>query len=155
MAVPSGRPGRVLNTRYSPLDSAHIYDSIQSAIDDANDGDVLIATKERVFHEIIDFKGKAITLRSGDITDPNDPNISPQNTYILGTSHPGTSCVTFHNNEGPDTVIQGFTIGWGSADYGAGISCENSSPTILDCIITDNTAKYYGGGIDCFNASPP
>ncbi len=155
MAIPTGRLGKVLNTRYEPTDLTHLYDTIQAAIDDANNGDILIAQSGRLFKEAIDFKGKSITLRSGDITDPNDPNVSPVDTYILGTNNPGTSIVTFHNHEGPNTIIEGLTIGWGSgADYGGGISCEDSSPTILNCIITNNTAKYYGGGIDCYNASP-
>jgi parallel beta-helix repeat protein len=39
--------------------------------------------------------------------------------------------------------------------YGGGIGCvEGSSPTIKDCIISDNIASY-GGGIACMNESNP
>ena len=154
MGAPSTRSGFVLNTRYSPADTAHLYSSLQNAIDDANDGDILIAEASKTYYETIDFKGKKITLRSGDITDPNNTETSPEDTYISGEKNLGTSVVTFHNNETSETILQGFTIGWGSATYGGGISCENSSPTIFDCVITNNTANYYGGGIDCYNASP-
>jgi len=148
--IPSGKPGRVINTR----DPAHLYTKIQSAIDAASDGDELIAEADTLFFEGIDFNGKAITLRSGDINEPADANISPENTFILGLVTVG-STVTFANNEGPGTIIKGFTIGYGDADYGGGIRIDGASPTITDCIITENTAKYYGAGIDCTNNSSP
>lgn len=151
--IPKGRAGKVLNSKDDPTDLASLYDTIQEAIDDANDGDVLIAEANTLFIEAIDFKGKAITLRSGDITDPNDETLSPDNTLLLGLLNPGP-VVTFASGEGPDTVIRGMTVSWGSADYGAGVTCNGTSPTIEDCIITNNFANFYGGGIDCYNASP-
>ncbi|MHC4569735.1 MAG: S8 family serine peptidase, partial [Planctomycetota bacterium] len=151
--IPKGKAGKVLNSKDDPTDPANLFDTIQDAIDDANEGDVLIAEANSLFIEAIDFKGKAITLRSGDITDPNDETLSPHNTLLLGLLDPG-SVVTFASGEGSDTVIRGMNISWGSADYGAGISCYGSSPTIEDCIITNNFANVYGAGIDCFNASP-
>jgi hypothetical protein len=121
--IPQGKAGKVLNSKDDPTDSSNLYPTIQEAIDDANDGDVLIAEANSLFLEIIDFKGKAITLRSGDITNPDDPNISPEDTLILGILDED-SVVTFANNEGPDTVIKGFTISWGTAMYGGGIRCH-------------------------------
>ncbi len=151
--IPKGKAGKVLNSKDDPTDPSNLYSTIQDAIDDANDGDELIAESNALFLEIIDFKGKAITLRSGDITNPDDPNISPVDTMILGVLDED-SVVTFQNNEGPDTIIKGFTIGWGSADYGGGIGCYRASPTITDCIITNNFANFYGAGIDCVESSP-
>ncbi|MBA7602382.1 hypothetical protein ES703_09471 [subsurface metagenome] len=147
--IPTGRSGKVINSR----DPGNLYRSIQAAIDDANDGDELIAEAETLFLETIDFKGKAITLRSGDITQPSDPTISPENTYILGLLSEG-SVVRFVNGEGPATVLKGFTISWGITDYGGGIRCDGASPIITDCIISNNFAEYYGGGIDCYDSSP-
>ena len=126
----------------------------QTAIDAASNGDELIAEANSLFFETIDFKGKAITLRSGDINEPADANISPENTIILGMLSEG-SVVTFSNNEGPGTILRGLTISRGNSDYGGGIQINGASPTIADCIITDNTAKYYGAGIDCTNNSSP
>ena len=105
--IPKGKAGKVLNTKDDPTDLANLYDTIQKAIDDANDGDVLIAEADTLFIEAIDFKGKAITLRSGNIADPNDPTLSPHNTLMIGVLDPG-SVVTFANGEGPDTVIRGM-----------------------------------------------
>ena len=151
--IPSGKAGKVLNSRDDPSDPANLYSTIQTAIDDANDGDVLIAEADALFLETIDFKGKAITLRSGDISNPNDPNISPEDTIILGILDED-SVVTFQSGEGPETVLKGFTISWGNAEYGGGIRCDGASPTITDCIISNNFAKFYGGGVDCLDASP-
>jgi parallel beta-helix repeat protein len=56
--------------------------------------------------------------------------------------------------------VQGFTIINGyAADDGGGISCENSSPTISDNIISGNEAHGpidtgKGGGIYCYDSSP-
>ena len=151
--IPKGKAGKVLNSKDDPTDPANLYDTIQDAIDDANEGDVLIAEANSLFIEAIDFKGKAITLRSGDITDPNDETLSPHNTLLLGLLDPGP-VVTFASGEDPNTVIRGMNISWGSADYGAGISCSGSSPTIEECIIANNFANFYGAGIDCFEAAP-
>jgi parallel beta-helix repeat protein len=153
--IPPGKPGKVINAK----NPEHLYDTIQAAIDEAVDGDELIAEAGTLFFEGINFNGKAITLRSGDITikdpnDPNYPNISPEDTVILGMLSDG-STVTFANNEGPNTILKGLTISRGDTDYGGGITCDGASPTITDCFISNNTAKYYGAGIDCTNGSSP
>ncbi|MEJ2703019.1 MAG: S8 family serine peptidase, partial [Sedimentisphaerales bacterium] len=150
--IPEGTLGHVLNTKDDPNNPDNLYPTIQAAINAASDGDVLIAEANTQFVEAIDFKGKAITLRSGDINNPDDPNVYPD-TLITGVLNEG-SVVTFANGEGPDSVIKGFTISWGNADYGGGIRCEGSAPIIEDCTIRDNFAKYYGAGIDSYNAAP-
>jgi predicted outer membrane repeat protein len=154
--VPSGSAGRVFNTRLDPADPTSFYESIQAAIDDANDGDVILvetlAGGNTVYRERIDFKGKAITLRSGSIDDPDNPAVYPETTFLVGDVSAG-SVVTFANDEGPETVLMGLTIGWGTADEGGGIAIEDASPTIRECIITNNQAKYYGGGIDCLGGA--
>jgi hypothetical protein len=55
-------------------------------------------------------------------------------------------------------VVQGFTISNGYTvkfpmNTGGGIYCYESSPHIIDCLITANTAEY-GGGIRCNNSNP-
>ena len=81
-AIPIGQLGRVLNTR----EPNKLYTSIQAAIDAAQDGDTLIAEGKAggntMFLEQIDFKGKAITLRSGSVTNPADPNLYPETTLL-------------------------------------------------------------------------
>jgi hypothetical protein len=62
----------------------------------------------------------------------------------------------FHNGENENSVLDGIKITYGSAGgFGGGIKCTASSPTIINCIITGNTAGEYGGGIcNSYNSSP-
>lgn len=53
-------------------------------------------------------------------------------------------------------LIIGNTIMANTAQAGAGIWCENATPTIINNAIVANstTVNGYGGGIMCYNASP-
>jgi len=133
------------------------YDNIQAAIDDANDADTIIVTPGTYTgpgNRDIEFLGKAITLQSIDpnnfdivaatIIDPNGSESDPHRGF------------DFRNQEGPNSVLAGFTItNAGGHYYGGAIQCWNySSPTIKNCIITQNSAQGRGGGILCKNSSP-
>lgn len=53
------------------------------------------------------------------------------------------------------TVVQGFTLRNAAGEwYGGGIYCDASSPSIRDCVISQNLAERYGGGIYCIYSSP-
>ena len=120
--------------------------TIQAAIIAAEDGNVVIVSPGR-YKENISFLGKAVTVRS---TDPDDPDV------VAGTIIDGDgadSCVTFENNEGRDSVLKGFTVTNGDGDYGGGIQCFTSSPSILANVIIHNRS-WQGGGIDCNSRSP-
>ena len=122
------------------------YSTIQAAIDAANNGDVIIVDPN-TYYETINFQGKAVTLKS---TDPNDPSIVAA-TIIDGNEQ--GPVVTFNNGEDVESILSGFTLQKGKTDYGGGIYCESSSPTISNCAISDNSA-LYGGGIYCEASSP-
>ena len=142
------------------------YTTIQTAINDANNGDTIIVA-QGIYFENIDFSGKALTLRS---TDPNDPDIVA--ATIIDGSKPNdpniASVVTFTNNEGPNSVLSGFTIrrGTGQSDPcgaswywkgtdGGGVFCREASPTITKNVFRDCVVGYGGGGIYChYQASP-
>ena len=120
--------------------AAH-FRGIQAAIDDANDGDIIVVG-EGWYEENINFNGKNITLRS---TDPNDPNIVIA-TVIDGDGN--GSVVTISDRADKNCVLNGFTIVNGHDDgSGGGIDCQGSSPTIANCIIRGNSAGWYGGGM--------
>jgi parallel beta-helix repeat protein/predicted outer membrane repeat protein len=140
------------------------YTTIQSAIDDANDGDTVIVapgTYTGTRNCNIDFLGKAITVRSEN---------GPENCIIDCQSH-GQS-IYFWNNGDANSVLDGFTITSGyhgifcfsssptitnciiSNNSHSGIYCYYSSPVITDCIIKGNSAERYGGGIRCYYSSP-
>ncbi len=117
--------------------------TIQSAIDNAVDGEDTVIVSRGTYTENIDFKGKEITVKSkyGAATTTIDGNASG-------------SVVVFENNEVASSVLSGFTIRNGLANDGGGIICDGSSPTIVNCLISSNTAVANGGGIYCSNSSP-
>ncbi len=116
------------------------YPSIQAALDAAADGDtVLVAdgvyTGEDNRH--LAFGGKAVVLRS--------ENGAEHCTIDAGDR----SHVFYFNNsgEGPDCVVDGFTITGGMASSGGGLCVTGASPTVRNCLIRNNRAFGRGGGI--------
>ena len=155
---------------YSPSASNRVpwdFETIQEAIDYARSGEIVEVgpgTYRGDGNRDIDFRGKAITVRSSD---------GPGST-IIDCSGSGTEShrgFYFHSNEGSASVLQGFTIvgatvhgseitpdsrSWSSSPVnpvGGGIYCEFSSPSIVDCIIR-RCATELGGGIGVVNGSP-
>jgi hypothetical protein len=130
-------------TIYVPDD----YTKIQDAIGASLGGDTIIV-RQGTYLENIDFKGKAITVKSND---------GPDVTIIDGgqPANPDFgSVVTFQNGEGPDSVLEGFKLTNGSGNLigvyvrGGGICCVNSSsPTIMNNIIIGNSGDLQGGGV--------
>ncbi len=99
------------------------FSTIQAAIDNAFDGDVVVV-QPGTYREQVTFNGRRITVRS---TSPNDPTVV-RTTVIEGRLGAG---VVFDFGEDSRSVVQGFTIA------GYGVYCAASSPTILDNVIRD------------------
>lgn len=115
------------------------FDNIQAAIDDANDGDtVLVAdgTYTGPGNRDIHFLGKAIAVRS---TDPNDPGVVP--ATVIDCQYAGRGFI-FDSGEEPNSVLDGFTITHGRSSEGGAIHCYKSSPTITNCVMTANRARF-------------
>lgn len=120
---------------------------IQEAIDLSDSNDMVIVAKGR-YYENIRIDTNNIVLTS---TDPNAPDVVAK-TIVDGNN--AGSVVKFTGVEDPETILSGFTITNGSANYGGGIYClNNSRPVITNCTVSGNTATGYGGGIYCFNDS--
>jgi len=123
--------------------------NIQAAIDAAEDYDE-IEVAPGTYNEAINFLGKAIRLYSSG---------GPEVTTIDGTgAYHVVQCV---NSEGADTILEGFTITGGNAngiDYsgtGGGMLNRNaSSPTVINCIFSGNSAVYGGGMFNTDGSSP-
>lgn len=125
-----------------------VYPTIQAAIDDTWDGDtvwVADGTYSGQGNIDIDFKGKAITVRSEN---------GPQNC-IIDCQRRGRGFL-FHSGEDEDSVLDGVTVtNGGSGRFGGALRCTASSPTIINCIIKDSSASDYGGGMyNCYGSNP-
>lgn len=123
--------------------------SIQTAIDDAADGDE-IEVAPGTYLEAINFGGKAVRLYSSG---------GAAVTFLDGTGH--YHVVRCAGGEGPDTVLEGFTVTGGNANgpaqpniYGGGMYISQASPTIIDCVFTGNSAEDMGGGMYVYESSP-
>jgi predicted outer membrane repeat protein len=124
-----------------------VYPTIQAAIDDAWDGDtvwVADGTYSGPGNIELDLQGKAITVRSEN---------GPQ-TCIIDCRGQGSGFY-IHSGEDGRTLVDGFTIRNGYSDFGAGMLCAASSPTINNCIFVDNQATRYGGGLCNWYSSDP
>jgi endonuclease/exonuclease/phosphatase family metal-dependent hydrolase len=129
------------------------YGFIQTAINDAQNGDE-IEVAAGTYYEAINFKGKAITLRS---TNPSDPCVVAETVIDGGGYYHVVKCVS---GEDVSTVLNGFTITGGDANgptginkCGGGMYCENSSPTVTNCMFIVNFA-VDGGGMFNYNSDP-
>jgi hypothetical protein len=125
------------------------FSSIQVAILTVRPG-VTVSVAAGTYNEAIDFKGKAMRLYS---------SAGPDVTIINGTGHYHVvQCVS---GEGPDTVLDGFTITGGNANgpqyfdkWGGGMWNNLSGPTVTNCIFRQNVANEYGGGMFNHYCSP-
>ena len=117
--------------------------TIQAGIDAAVNGDTVLVADGIYTGEgnvNLDFKGKAITVKSEG---------GAENCVIDCENKPGTRGFYFHNFEGPDSILDGFTIQNGNVSDGGGVYCYNSDLTIMNNIITGNSVSGQGGGIRC------
>jgi len=141
------------------------FATIQDAIDSASYGDIIEVSPGTYTGDgnwDIDFMGKAITVRSSS---------GPGQTIIDCAGIDGHRGFYFHRGEKQHSVLRGFTIKgavlsgseipsensiWNPSPahpIGGGIFCENSSPSIIDCVIKQCSAEL-GGGIGSVGGSP-
>ncbi len=141
--------------QYSGPRTLHVpadYPTIQAGIDAAVDGDTVLVADGRytgIGNKNLDFHGKAITVRSAS----GDPNLC-----IIDCQGDGRGFY-FHSGEDPDSIIDGLTITNGYAyppsvlpnvGQGGGVYCSNSSPTLTNCTLIENSAADGGGAyFDC------
>lgn len=149
------------------------YWTIQGAINNASHGDTLLVAPGVYvggWNRNIDPLGLSLLIMSEE---------GPENTIIDIEDDPKSGFL-FRNGEGPDTIVEGFTITRpyehpgirckaGSSPTvkncvitgcynisGGGVYCyEGSSPTFQDCVISDNTTVQEGAGLLCFDNSHP
>ncbi len=131
--------------------------TIQEAINVATDGDTVLVD-QGTYYENIKFRGKAITVASNYIDEPDSAHI--YNTIIDGSQAMNAneaSAVMFVNGEDTTSVLCGFTITGGAGYYntnynamhGGGVCIENSGAKIENNIIANNEInnEYIAGGV--------
>ena len=143
--------GTGIAPRDHSLDVPGDYDTIQEAIDAAQDADTVLVQRGE-YTENIDFSGKAIIVASVYLLSRDSEDIV--NTIINGDQN-DTSIATFNSGETEESVLTGFTLTNGTADFGAGVLCNGTSPTLDHLLIYGNVAQRWGGGIIAYgNATP-
>jgi hypothetical protein len=131
--------------------------TIQEAINAADEGDTVLVgpgTYVGPGNRDIEVHGKSIVLLGSD---------GPAMTILDCQGRPGDPHrgLFIHEGEGRGTRIQGFTITGGyvegrlPANYGGGILCLGTSPTIEDCWLVNNRSDHFGGGMVCYLRSSP
>jgi len=161
------RPISLLFIFKSILFSAIIHvpmdqNTIQNGINVAEIGDTVLV-EPGTYTENINFSGKAIVVGSLLLTTDNLEFI--ELTIIDGNEN--GSVATFNSNENELSLLRGFTLENGNGNYadpdgngsywnyGGGVYCKDSNPTLIDLVITNNTGNQGGGGgLFCYNASP-
>ena len=113
------------------------YATIKAAINACNNWDTVIVADDTYTgadNKNLDFGGKAITVRSENGAA----------SCIIDCENSGRGFI-FQNGEDANSVVDGFTITQGKVTgnpaKGGGIYCDGASPTIQDCIITNNKAN--------------
>lgn len=111
------------------------YPTIQAAIAAASDGDTVLVAPGTYVEEL-DYLGKAITVASA----------SGAAATVLSSVN---SAVSFVNDEGPGSVLRGFTV-TGNVSGRAAIHGPGAQPRIERCIIRDNrTSSALAAGVVC------
>ena len=122
--------------KFAYINSQRILQEYQEAIDVTTDGAEVIL-EPGIYtgpgNTNIDFRGKAITVRS----------VAPSNPAIVAATIVEGHAFSFISGEGINSVLDGLTIAGGSSSVGGGILCRGSSPTIRNCIIRNCSAYSH------------
>lgn len=144
------------------------YPTIQSAIDAANEGDVVVVadgTYTGEGNKDLDFGGKLITVRSFS----RNPAACAIDCQDNGRAF------NFHSRETAAATVQGLTIwnGGGEAlvfdragpmlrecmivrNHGVAVRCTNAAnPKFVNCVVAENAGLYNDGGIVIQSSSSP
>ncbi len=120
--------------------------TIQGALNAAYDGDTVLVAPG-VYHERLDFAGKAINLRSS-----GGPAVTTIDADSLGTAIRMSGAFADGAAPPQDSLhpsLEGFTVLNGYAKFGSGgaLSSAGEFVRIVNCRFVGNNADYAGGGV--------
>jgi hypothetical protein len=117
---------------------AHPFDSIQEAIDVAQNGAVVVV-RPGTYRENLDLLGKKIHLQA---INPANPLSGPC-AVVEGLGAGPVVRITW--SSGKDCGLTGFILTKGRGQAVAGISCIGASPTVSNCLIVGNRCSDIDG----------
>ncbi len=125
----------------------HPFDSIQEAIDLAEDG-CLIQVEPGMYFENIDFLEKAIEVKG---MDPNDPHTGDL-PVLYGFGHAPTVRMAGEVAVG-GAVLKGMAVVGAKGTQRAAIECIGGAPALINCLVAGNYTREVSGGavlaVDC------
>ena len=131
----------------SGADWGNAWKTLGHALSQAGDYDLVLVADATYNETNLDFSGKKIYLKGVD------HNTTGQRPVIDCQS--GGRAFYFGSGETKDSVIDNFAIKDGKDNNGGAIYIGlNSSPTIINCTFSSNSANSYGGAVYCANSSP-
>lgn len=116
-------------------------ETIQNGINAALNGDTVLVGEGR-YEENINFSGRSITVASRFLTEGNEEFIA---STVIDGGWNNHSAVVFRAGE--RATLTGFTITGALTDYGGGVYCRASSPTLSHLVITGNATTRSGAGV--------
>lgn len=122
------------------------YPTIQGAIDASTNGDTIAIAAGTFYEHEVNANGKAITI-TGTIKEDGSPA-----TTIDAQQH-GRVLLAW-GAEISSTSFQNLILTGGHAKLGGGMHNYYSSPSLVNCIFTNNVATSTGGGMYNHLCSP-
>jgi len=120
-------------------DEARPFDSLQEAVEVAQEG-TTIFVNSGTYIGPIRFSGRDVVLTGEEPEKSGFINFPVIDANNLDTA------VTFTNQESTNCVLRGFVITGGLGQTAGAILCQNSSPTIQNCLIVGNRSLNADGG---------
>lgn len=127
------------------------HQSLRSAVDAAQSGDVIVVAEGRYTgsaNRDIEILSKAITIRS---LDPNDPAVAARTVIdCQGSEAAGHRAFDIRPEGGARLVLEGLTITNGfSPISGGAVLCEGAEFRAINCVFSDNRVEWWGGAVNC------
>ncbi|MFC1572589.1 hypothetical protein ACFL6M_03215, partial [Candidatus Eisenbacteria bacterium] len=130
---------------YVDSDGSGDYEFIQDALDAVSNGDIVELGNGEfrgARNRDLDYGGKSITVRSvSGIPD----------SCVIDCEDAGRG-FNFETGEDATAALEGVKIQNGAADFGGGIRCFDTSPTLTNIVLFNNSCSQRGGGLYCNNS---